>query len=243
MQATDTDPGRSAASATAAPFLRVEDLELVYRSGRGEAVPVLNVERLELEAGAKVGLTGPSGSGKTSLLYLLSGIEMPTAGRIRWGEVELTALAEAWRDRWRRRHLGFVFQDFHLQPGLSVVNNVLATCYFDRLRPSSELQRRARTLLERLGAPVDRCIVELSRGEQQRVAIARALLHEPPILIADEPTASLDEANARIIIDLLLEAAAEVDAVLIAVTHDAKLLARLPRVYHLEAGRLIDAAG
>ena len=240
MRVTDTDLERQAAAAMSTPFLRAENIELVYRSARGDALPVLNVERLKLAAGAKVGVTGPSGSGKTSLLYLLSGIEMPSAGRIRWGEVELTALAEARRDRWRRRHLGFVFQDFYLQPGLSVVNNVLATCYFDRLRPSSELQRRARTLLERVGAPVDRSIVELSRGEQQRVAIARALLHEPRILMADEPTASLDEANARIIIDLLLEEAAEVDAMLIAVTHDPKLLARLPCVYHLEAGRLID---
>jgi putative ABC transport system ATP-binding protein len=243
MRATDADLDRVARPATPGPYLRVERLELVYRSTRGDAVPVLNVERLELTAGAKVGVTGPSGSGKTSLLYLLSGIEMPNAGRIRWGEVELTALAEARRDRWRRRHVGFVFQEFHLQPGLSVVNNVLATCYFDRLRPSSELQRRARALLERVGAPVERSIVELSRGEQQRVAIARALLRAPPIIMADEPTASLDEANARIIIDLLLDAAAEVDALLIAVTHDPKLLARLPGVYHLEAGRLSDPAG
>jgi putative ABC transport system ATP-binding protein len=243
MRATDTDLEHKAAAAEPAPYLRVEGLELVYRSGRGEPIPVLNIERLELAGGAKVGMTGPSGSGKTSLLYLLSGIERPSAGRIRWGDVELTALAEARRDRWRRRHVGFVFQEFHLQAGLSVVSNVLATCYFDRLRPSSELQRRARALLERVGAPVDRSIVELSRGEQQRVAIARALLHAPRIIMADEPTASLDEANARIIIDLLLEAAAEVGALLIAVTHDPNLLARLPFVYRLEAGRLINPAG
>ena len=243
MRATDPDFEPKAAATPAAPYLRADGLELVYRSVRGEAVQVLHVERLELAAGAKVGVTGPSGSGKTSLLYLLSGIEMPTAGRLRWGEVELPELAEARRDRWRRRHLGLVFQDFHLQAGLSVVNNVLATCYFDRLRPSPELQRRARALLERVGAPVDRDIVELSRGEQQRVAIARALLHAPPIIMADEPTASLDEANARIISDLLLEAAAEVGALLIAVTHDAQLLARLPCVYRLESGRLIHPAG
>jgi putative ABC transport system ATP-binding protein len=187
-----------------------------------------------------VALTGPSGSGKTTLAYLLTGIEPVQEGSVRWGGVELRGLSERERDRWRREHVGFVFQDFHLVPGLTIEGNVLVTCWFRQLRPTPAEQERALALLDGFGVPrAGRRVTDLSRGEQQRVAIARAMLRQPPILVADEPTASLDATAGAKVIELLLAAARESGATLLAVTHDPALIEAVDRVLRLERGRLI----
>jgi putative ABC transport system ATP-binding protein len=224
--------------------LRAEGLKLAFRERRtGEVHAVLDDASVLAPAGAMVGITGPSGSGKTSLLHVLSGIARPDAGRVVWDAIEIWALGEGARDRWRRENVGLVFQDFHLLPGMSVLENVLVSATFDRFRVPAALRARARDLLERVGAPIgNRPVETLSRGEQQRVAIARALLRQPRILLADEPTASLDAANGARTIDLLAETARDLGATLFAVTHDPHLLARLEPVYHLDAGRLAVAA-
>lgn len=224
--------------------LRAANLGLAYPAADGGLHEVLAIDAFAVEAGARVAVTGPSGSGKTSLLYVLGGLERPRTGTVAWGATELTALGEAGRDRWRRRNVGLVFQDFHLFPGLSGLDNVLLPATFDGVKAGAAERARARALLDRVGLDDGEQRVEtLSRGEMQRVAVARALLFSPPIILADEPTASLDKANAAAVAGLLLELAGEAGATLIVVTHDPGLLACFADVRRLVAGRLVPDAG
>ncbi len=215
--------------------LTVQDLVIAF-PGAG---PVLSVPALALPPGSATAVEGPSGAGKTSLLHALAGIERPSAGHVRWDGDDLWAMSGPARDRWRRKRLGLVFQDMHLLPGLSALDNVLLPVSFDHARIPPALRARARTLLDGLGiADSARRAAVLSRGERQRVALARALLHQPTVLLADEPTASLDAAAAHAVGTLLLDAAAAGGATLLVTTHDPALLARLPRSLRLHAGRL-----
>jgi putative ABC transport system ATP-binding protein len=226
----------STAVATASLPLVAEGLRHAYQPGQP---PVVDLDRLEVAPGVTVALTGPSGSGKTTLAYLLTGIEPVRQGAVRWGGTDLARLGEGERDTWRRRHVGFVFQDFHLVPGLSILRNVLVSCYFDRLRPDPALVERAGALLDAFAVPTaGRQVGDLSRGEQQRVAVARALLRRPPVVVADEPTASLDAASGGRVVELLVRGVREVGATLLAVTHDPALIAAVDAVHHLEHGRL-----
>jgi putative ABC transport system ATP-binding protein len=216
--------------------LAARDVRHAYADG---APLVVDVDRLEVAAGESVALTGASGSGKTTLAYLLTGIEALQAGSVRWGEVELAGMGERQRDAWRRRQVGFVFQDFHLVPGLSILANVLVSAWFERLRPDAATVTQAQALLESFKVPTaGRKVTDLSRGEQQRVAIARALLWRPQVLIADEPTASLDAAAGASVIRLLLDATRESGATFLAVTHDQALIEAVGSVYALDRGRL-----
>ncbi len=227
--------GQAHANSRSAP-LHVTGLRHAYQRG---PAPVVAIEEFAVAAGAIVALTGPSGSGKTTLAYLLSGIEPVREGSVRWGATDLARMPEAARDVWRREHAGLVFQDFHLIPGLSILGNVMVTCWFDHWRADPVLAQRAGKLLDRVGvASDDRRVGDLSRGEQQRVAIARALLRSPSIMIADEPTASLDTKNGATVIEILLAQAREAAATLLVVTHDPELIAAVDNVYRLDHGRL-----
>ena len=231
-----SSPPASGSPAIEAPPLLAESLVHRYQA---EGPPVVEIDALAVGPGEAAALTGASGSGKTTLLYLLTGIEPVRQGSVRWGGVELAGLSEGARDRWRRERVGFVFQDFHLVPGLSIGGNVLLGCYFDRLRPSPEQAARARGLLDAFEVPTSgRRVTDLSRGEQQRVAIARALLRGPSVLVADEPTASLDAKAGARVIGLLLGAARETGATFLAVTHDPALVEAVGTVHRLERGRL-----
>jgi putative ABC transport system ATP-binding protein len=219
--------------------LTAHDLRLSYPLPGGDVLQVLDIPHLDFPAGSAVGITGPSGSGKTSLLYVLVGLERPQQGSVCWGETEITRLGEAARDRWRRRSVGFVFQDFHLFPGMSVLQNVLLPTAFDQFTVPEGMSRRARTLLARVGLENGRGALEkLSRGEMQRVAVARALLFGPPVVVADEPTASLDPETGRTVGDLLLEMCRESGSTLVIVSHDPDLLRRLDTIHTLFGGRL-----
>ncbi|WP_159995902.1 ATP-binding cassette domain-containing protein [Roseomonas sp. 18066] len=219
--------------------LACRDLRLGFSLRGGGERRLLDGASLDLPAGAALALTGPSGSGKTSLLHALAGLALPAGGSIRWGEVTLSALGEAARDSWRRDHLGLVFQDFFLIGGLTALENVLVPAWFDHARAPAALRDRAAALLARAGiqAPGTR-IEAMSRGERQRVALARALLRAPAVLIADEPTASLDAASGAAAAELLLEVARESGATLLLATHDLALAARLPHRATLVEGRL-----
>jgi putative ABC transport system ATP-binding protein len=231
----DRAPEQPAAAAASLPLV-AEGLRHAYQPGQP---PVVDLDRLEVAPGAMAALTGPSGSGKTTLAYLLTGIEPVRQGAVRWGGTDLAQLPESARDAWRRRHVGFVFQDFHLVPGLSILRNVLVSCYFDQLRPDPALAERAGALLDAFAVPTaGRGVGDLSRGEQQRVAVARALLRRPPVVVADEPTASLDAASGARVIELLLEGARSAGATVLAVTHDPDLIGAVETVYRLERGRL-----
>lgn len=227
---------------TAHGHLEAEGLRLSYSQQHGGRFRVLDVDRFAVAAGEAVGITGPSGAGKTSLLYVLTGIEKPDSGSVVWGGVDIGAFGEGERDRWRRQRVGFVFQDFHLLPGMTALQNVLAPIAFDSFLVPKETANRAGELLERLGAPTGRTGVnELSRGEQQRVALARALINRPDIIVADEPTASLDADSGRAVIDLLIGTARESGATLLAVTHDPAFMERLDTLHWLEGGQVSDA--
>ena len=216
--------------------LKVSDLRFRFA---GQAADLFHVEHLTLSPGQTLGIRGASGAGKTTLLHCLAGIEPVSAGSIRWGEQEISSLSQSALTRWRQQHLGLVFQDFHLVEGLSALDNVLLPASFNAWRPASILRERADALLKRVdiwspGRPAEL----LSRGERQRVAVARALLFEPRIVLADEPTASLDPENRNTVSRLLLDLAREHGATLIVISHDAALLEQLDGKLELRDGAL-----
>ncbi len=243
MPATAANQRVALIQSSANPALRVEALRLSFPLARGGVHTVLEIPEWSVAGLARVGISGPSGTGKSSLLHLLAGIERPSAGRVRWHDVDITALGEAWRDKWRRRQVGMIFQNFHLLPGLSARENVLLPLAFDHFNVPAAMAKRADELLAgfRLGDP-DQPVTTLSRGEQQRVAIARALLREPTILLADEPTASLDARNGELVGEMLVSAARASGALLIVVSHDRTLLERLDERYELAGAHLVRAA-
>jgi putative ABC transport system ATP-binding protein len=197
---------------------------------------IIDLPEFAVPPGTLTVLAGPSGSGKSTLLYLLSGLLAPAAGNIRWGETDLAELRESRRDRWRRDHAGFVFQDFHLIEELSPTENVVAPAWFSRFSAAS-LKSEAASRLTALGVPQARRHTSLlSRGEQQRVAIARALIGDPLVIFADEPTASLDAASGQTVIAILSDLARREGRTVIAATHDPALLSAADRVVRLDHG-------
>jgi ABC-type lipoprotein export system ATPase subunit len=217
--------------------LVLSNIALDHRDGDGRPFRVLDIPELTVEPGVALGVGGPSGCGKSTLLHLIAGLLRPSSGSVRWGNTEISVLPEAQRDRWRRQTLGFVFQNFHLVPELDVAGNIALPASFSSWRSNPVDRERATTLASRMGltAPSRRASV-LSRGEQQRVAIARALFNKPHLILADEPTASLDARHAEAVADLLVEAAAQSGATLICASHDPHLLARMTRRLDLTAG-------
>jgi ABC-type lipoprotein export system ATPase subunit len=199
---------------------------------------LFDIAALELGAGEELCVRGPSGSGKSTLLHCLAGLVQPDAGVVELSGQSLFALSEAARDRLRARTIGLVFQEARLLPGLSVVENVLLPLEFAGV-PRREARRRAAELCERLGLG-DRqrsFPATLSLGEAQRVSLARALVASPSLLLADEPTASLDREAASTALVALREAVSELRAALVIVTHDESIAARFERSLTLDGRR------
>jgi putative ABC transport system ATP-binding protein len=193
---------------------------------------------LDVAPAASVAITGPSGCGKSTLLGLIAGLQAPTAGSVSIGGEDVSGLPEGDRARLRRRRLGLVFQSDNLQPFLSALENVslqLALC------GATDGYERCGQLLADLGLgeQAEKLPDQLSGGQRQRVAVARALVHRPGLILADEPTGSLDAANSAAIVDLLL-AACDAGTTLVVVTHDAQVAARMDRTVALRDGRLVD---
>ena len=216
--------------------LAVSGLEV--RSPRGRVL--LSVPSLDVPAGALVGVRGPSGAGKSTLLYALSGLIGQATGSVRWGVTEMLTLGPEQRAAFRAASIGMIFQDFLLFEELDAPGNAAVTALF---RPRAERQAmRARAVdhLARLGLDGGgRGVSSFSGGERQRVAIARAMAAEAPILLADEPTASLDRAAADRLVDDLVELARDTGTTLIAVSHDPYLTDRMDRVLTIENGALV----
>jgi putative ABC transport system ATP-binding protein len=208
--------------------------------GNAGKVDILHEISLDVASGETLGLVGPSGSGKSSLLMLMGGLEQATAGTITAMGEDLTAMNEDQLARFRRSHMGVVFQSFHLIPTMTALENVATPL---ELAGAPDAFDRARAELDAvgLGARVDHYPNQMSGGEQQRVALARASAPRPRILLADEPTGNLDETNGAAIIDLLFGLRDRHGATLIMVTHARDLAARCSRVIGLRDGRL-DAA-
>ncbi len=200
---------------------------------------VLDAVDLEVQTRSAVAVTGRSGSGKSTLLNLLSGIDHPDSGTIELDGREIGSLREPARTELRRRHIGFVYQFFNLIATLSVEENVRLALELNGVR-GAEARRRSAAMLEKvgLGERLASAVDTLSGGEQQRVAIARALVHEPSLVLADEPTGNLDEATAGEIIPLLRSLVSARGATLVMVTHDRALAATADRVLELRDGRL-----
>jgi len=219
------------------PLLVVEGLSKRFETPRGP-ITVLDDVSFTRRPGEALCVMGPSGSGKSTLLHVLGTLEPPTSGRVTLEGRDPYLLGDSDLAAFRNRAIGFVFQDHYLLPQCSVLENVLAPALMSLQRGDHEA--RARALLARvgLGERLDHRPAELSGGEKQRAALARALVLRPRLLLCDEPTGNLDEANAEAVADLLLELHASEQAVLIAVTHSEALAERFSDRRRLAAGRL-----
>ncbi len=198
----------------------------------GRAAVVLDVPALDLKRAEQVALVGGSGTGKTTLLHILAGILKPDRGSVVIADIDLSNLGEAARDAFRGRHVGYVFQTHHLLPGLTARENVLLGMTFGGTKPD---RSRADDLLDAVGLSDRRDYRpgKLSVGQQQRVAVARALANRPTLLLADEPTGSLDPPTAGVVVDLIRKLADDCGSTLLVVTHDRDVAAMLPRTLDL----------
>jgi len=194
--------------------------------GDGAWLEALDVAEWALPLGSYTVLTGPSGSGKTTLLNLIAGVSVPSAGTISVHDTDIFALSEPRRDRFRARHIGYVFQTFNLLSAFTALENVMLSMMFAGAIAKREQRRRAIEILSRvgLGARLSHKPQHLSRGEQQRVAIARALANNPPLVLADEPCASLDGESAREVLAEFLVVCREEGKTLLIVSHDEAAL-------------------
>jgi putative ABC transport system ATP-binding protein len=221
-----------------ARVLRIRQLSRSFREG-ARVHRVLDRLTAEVRPGERVAIMGRSGSGKSTLLNLVSGIDRADSGTVEIDGVEVSSLGEPARTLFRRAHVGFVYQFFNLIPTLDVAENVRLVLELNGVRGAPA---RTRTLaaLEGVGlaARAHSAVDQLSGGEQQRVAIARALVHEPQLLLADEPTGNLDDASARELLPVLLSLTRARGATLVMVTHDEALAATADRVLELREGRL-----
>lgn len=221
-----------------APIIGLKDIHLTLTSRAGP-VDILRGVSLQAEAGQSMAIVGPSGSGKTSLLMLMAGLERPTRGSVAIGGRELKDMSEDDLAVYRGRHIGIVFQSFHLVPTMTALENVALPL---ELAGATDAFDVARALLADVGlaARVDHFPAELSGGEQQRVAIARALSRKPPLILADEPTGNLDGTTGRQIVDILFGLRKKTGATLVLVTHDERLAAMTDRVVRMADGRIVS---
>ena len=221
------------------PLLELSDVSKEFPSG-AEMLRVLSGVDIKIAPGETLAIMGPSGSGKSTLLGILAGLERPTAGVSRRDGEDASAWDEERLARWRRRRVGFVFQSFRLMPTLTAVENASFPLELLGSAPAEAMLRAAELLGELgLGDRLAHRPSQLSGGEQQRVAIARAYAHRPALILADEPTGSLDRATAVRVLDALLEVNARSGAALVVVTHDPMAAERLGRRVRLENGRLV----
>ncbi len=214
--------------------LLLEGIRKSYREPNGKELPILDVDKFEVADGEQVVLIGGSGGGKTTLLNIVAGITNPDAGRVVIDGNDITRLPEVARDRFRAERIGIVFQTFNLLPAFSALENVLLGMSFSSGRID---RKRALDLLERVGLAqrLSHRPAQLSVGEQQRVAVARALANKPTLLLADEPTASIDVANQELVLQLIREACREDHIALLMVTHSREVASEFERVDELSS--------
>jgi predicted ABC-type transport system involved in lysophospholipase L1 biosynthesis ATPase subunit len=221
--------------------VRVERVEKVYVMG-ATRLHVLHDVSLEVGRGERVAVVGPSGAGKSTLLHLIGGLDKPTGGVVRFKGRDLYQMPASERTAVRARHMGFVFQSYHLLPELDVVENVLlpVMALEGRRRALSAHRDQATAVLTDvgLGGRLRHTPMELSGGEQQRVALARALVNEPELVLADEPTGNLDSATGEQVLQALFRLTGERRQTVVLVTHNADLAARCDRVVRLRDGRV-----
>jgi len=216
-------------------MIQTRDLHRSYRIGR-KPIDVLRGIDLDIQAGERVFLCGPSGAGKTTLLYTLAGLEHPEKGSVIINNRDLYAMGRVEQSAFRNREIGYVFQNYHLLPELTAIENVMVPGAI----ASADTKEDALLALNRVGLAdrADHLPAELSGGEQQRVAIARAIVNQPKVLFADEPTGNLDSYHGAEVMEILMELAAERKATLVVVTHDRGLSVTGDRVLEIRDGKI-----
>jgi putative ABC transport system ATP-binding protein len=221
-------------------IVRVQDVHKHFRRG-SEQIDVLKGLSLEVAQGEYLALMGPSGSGKTTLLNLIAGLDQPTSGEVWVGNELISEMSEGQLARWRTRHVGFVFQFYHLLSVLTAYENVELPLL---LLPLSSKERRQQVMVAleavSLADRVKHRPGQLSGGQQQRVGIARAIVTDPTLIVADEPTGDLDSKSADEILSLLQALCKELNKTIIMVTHDPKAAQRAQRTLHLDKGQLVS---
>ena len=216
--------------------ITVDSLVVEHQTSSGP-VRALDGVSFAVESGSSVAITGPSGGGKSTLLGVIGGLARPTSGAVRIGDSQVSELADADRSDFRRRHIGFVYQADNLLPFLTLLENVGLPLALNG--DFSETQRSLRALASLgLAGLAHRLPDHVSGGQRQRAAVARAVVHQPKIILADEPTGALDTANAAGVIELLVGLQREIGATLLMVTHDLGAASRLDRRIHLQDGRV-----
>lgn len=215
-------------------MLEVDHVRKEFRDGR-QIITAVVVDSLIVETGEQLALVGPSGSGKTTLLHLLSGLLTPTSGEIKYDNIKMSAMPERWRDTWRSHTVGYVFQKLNLLNSLTILDNLLAAMSFADAIDKKDHLAWASHLLEQVGLADRRYSFprQLSMGEQQRVAIARAVVNRPRLILADEPTASLDQANGQRVLALLRQLAKNSNSILLVSSHDSQIIDQFQRVFPL----------
>ena len=218
-------------------MIETHDLHRGYRIGK-KSIEVLHGVNLSIAKGEKVFLCGPSGAGKTTLLYTLAGLEKPERGIVRIAGTDLYSLGRKAQAKFRNQSIGYVFQNYHLLPELTAVENVAVPGAIAGINRTEE----ALIALERVGLKdrADHLPAEMSGGEQQRVAIARAIVNQPAVLFADEPTGNLDSNTSKEIMEILLKLADEHGVTLIVVTHDQNLAKVGDRTLIIKDGKIIE---
>ncbi|QDU81037.1 Lipoprotein-releasing system ATP-binding protein LolD [Polystyrenella longa] len=218
--------------------LSIQDVSKVYQTVEG-TLTILNEVNLELKRGEALAITGPSGSGKSTLLYIIGTLENPTTGTVQLNGQNPFELKPAEQAMFRNHEIGFIFQDHHLLPQCSVLENVLIPTLVDK-GATKEKTELAKSLLDRvdLTKRIEHRPAQLSGGERQRVAVCRALINNPTVLLADEPTGNLDPRTAEAIGSLLLEIGKEQNTILVCVTHSETLAERFEFRQELSDGKL-----
>lgn len=220
-------------------MLSARNLDKVY--GAGVRVEALRNASLEVTRGEFVAIMGPSGSGKSTLLNILSGLEPPSAGQLLIDAADVGGMSDSARTLFRRRKIGFIFQQFNLLSIYSAAENVALPLRLERVPVATAAERAAQMLdLVGLAHRRDHLPSQLSGGEQQRVAIARALISDPALILADEPTGNLDSASGEAVITLLRRLVDERQQTLVMVTHDADVAQRADRIIQMRDGQIVD---
>jgi putative ABC transport system ATP-binding protein len=227
-------------------FISLKNVDKTYRSG-DESVEALKDVSLEIEKGEFIAIVGPSGSGKSTLLHLIGGLDSASTGEVIVDGKPLNSLNDKRLSRYRNREIGFIFQEFHLQNGLNLVENVEIPLMFagTKNRKETSMQKKAEEILSSVGLNnrFRHRPSEISGGQKQRVAVARALINNPKIILADEPTGNLDSQTGKKIITLLKRLHKEKKITMLVVTHDREIARHAERIVEIKDGRIIEKNG